>query len=144
MELKCGKNLGKCEGAKKIMKKLSKIIAVACTMALILGAALSAAQKPANVAGKWEMTSEGRQGPVTSTMTIEQNGDKIKGTIQGPQRQNPFEGTVKGNEISFTVKFETPRGEMTMEYSGKVEGDSMKGVRKTPRGETEWTAKRVK
>lgn len=126
------------------MKKLSKLAAVICAMALVLGTALSAAQKAANVAGKWEMTSEGRQGPTTATMTIEQNGDKIKGTLQGPRRENPLEGTVKGNDISFTVKIETPRGEMVMEYTGKVEGDTMKGVRKTPRGETEWTAKRVK
>lgn len=137
------------------MKRVSKVGAVALALVLILGVALSAAQtsssrapsqreNPAKVAGTWEMTSQGRQGAVTSTMTIEQTGDKIKGTIQGPQRENPFEGTVKGNEINFTVKFETPRGEMVMEYSGKIEGATMKGVRKTPRGETEWTAKRVK
>jgi hypothetical protein len=126
------------------MKNFSKVGSVALALVLILGGTLSAAQKPAKVAGTWEMTSQGRQGTTTSTMTIEQTGDKIKGTIQGPRGDNALEGTVKGNEVSFTVKLETPRGEMTMEYSGKVEGDTMKGVRKTPRGETEWTAKRVK
>lgn len=69
-------------------------------------------------------------------MTIEQNGDKIKGALKGPRAEAPLEGTVKGNKISFTVKRDTPRGEVTLEYTGTVDGDSMKGTfprRQAPR-----------
>ncbi len=79
---------------------------------------------------------EGRQGAFTQTMTIEQNGDKIKGALKGPRAEAPLEGTVKGNKISFTVKRDTPRGEVTLEYTGTVDGDSMKGTLSTPAGST--------
>jgi len=132
-------------------------------LALTFGVALSAAQKEeaAKVAGKWEMTSPGRQGNVTREMVIEQTGDKIKGTLKDQRGESPFEGTVKGNKISFTVKRQRPDGgEFTIEYTGTVEGDSIKGTiemgggpgggpggpGKGPGGggPREWTAKRMK
>jgi hypothetical protein len=76
-------------------------------------------------------------------MTIEQSGENVKGTLKGEAREVSFEGTVKGNHIRFTVKQETPRGETTVEYSGAVEDDIMKGTRKGPRGETPWWARRA-
>ena len=125
-------------------KRLVSLLVV--VVALVFGLASSAlAEEPANVAGKWEMTSEGRQGPMTQTLTIEQKGETIKGTIQSPRGETPFEGTVKGNKISFTVKRTRPDGvEMVIEYTGTVEGDSMKGTSKVGEFTREWTAKRQK
>ena len=62
----------------------------------------------------------------------------------GQRGEVTFEGTVKGNKINFTVKGQTPRGEVVIEYSGTADGDTMKGTRQGPRGSTEWTAKRAK
>ena len=125
-------------------KRLVSLLVV--VVALVFGLASSAlAEEPAKVAGKWEMTSEGRQGPMTQTLTIEQKGETIKGTIQSPRGETPFEGTVKGNKISFTVKRTRPDGvEMVIEYTGTVEGDSMKGTSKVGEFTREWTAKRQK
>jgi hypothetical protein len=123
--------------------KLGRTGAVALLAALLFSAA-SSAQKPAEVGGKWELNAQGPQGPATSTMTLTQDGEKIKGAIQRARGEIRLEGTVKGKQISFTVKAQSPQGEVVVEYTGTVEGDSMKGVRKGPRGETEWTAKRMK
>jgi hypothetical protein len=122
--------------------KAATICAVVCALALTL-AATSYAQGT-KVAGKWELTSEGRQGPMTRNMTIEQEGEKIKGVISGQRGDQEFTGTLKGKDISFTVKFQTPNGERTVEYKGTVDGDSMKGTVETPGGSREWTAKRAK
>jgi len=135
------------------MSKWVRITGVACVLALAFVPAAAAQEKTANVAGKWEMTSEGRQGPVTSTLTFEQTGEKIKGTIVGQRGETPFEGTIKGNKLSFTVKrsITGPDGqtrEFVQEYAGTVEGDAIKGtVTFTMQGNPvtrEWTAKRQK
>jgi hypothetical protein len=117
----------------------------ACALVLSLGLVQAvAAPKAANVAGTWDLSMQGRRGTMTQTLKIEQDGDKIKGTIEGPRGSSNFDGTVKGNEIRFAVKRETQRGEFEMDYSGKVDGDTMKGSAQMRRFEIDWTAKRRK
>ena len=105
-----------------------------------------AADEPAKVAGAWEVKSESRSDPMTQTMTITQDGGSIKGTLTGRRGEAPLEGTVTGNKLSFTVKRETQSGDtLVMEYTGTVEGDSIKGKVHSERfGDREFTAKRTK
>jgi hypothetical protein len=81
---------------------------------------------------------------MTQTLTIQQDAGKIKGTLTGRRGETPFEGTVTGSKISFTIKRETPNGTFTVEYTATVDGDSMKGTAHSERGDREWTAKRTK
>jgi hypothetical protein len=80
---------------------------------------------------------------MTQTLTVQQDGATIKGTIEGRRGPAPFEGSVTGNKISFAVKRETPNGTFTMEYTGTVEGDAIKGNVHSERFDGEWTAKRT-
>src|ERR1051325_3187242 len=75
-----------------------------------------------------ERTSQGRQGPQTSTLTIDQTGNKFKGTLKNQRGETPIEGTVDGNKIAFTIERDTPNGKMTFNYTGTVDGDSIKGT----------------
>jgi hypothetical protein len=125
------------------MKRIMMAAVVLCALVLV-ASQTALAQKPANFAGEWELTMEGRQGPVTQTLKLEQNGDKVKGTLSSPRGETPVEGTVKGNQISFTVKRETPRGEMVVEYTGTLEGDTIKGTMGGGQFSREWTAKKKK
>ncbi len=130
------------------MKNVVRVLALACALALVFGVVVRAADAPAKVAGKWEITWEGRNGTQTSTVTFEQDGEKLKGTVtsqfQGQTRESPLEGSVKGKEISFTVKRQTPRGELTQEFKGTVDGDTMKGTFSMGERTVDWTAKRAK
>ena len=127
------------------MKRTSFLLALllGCGL-LMLGGTIVAADTPANVAGTWTMTSEGRNGPMTSTLTIQQDAATIKGTLTGPRGDAPFEGTVAGNKISFTIKRDTPNGTFTMEYSATVDGDAMTGTIHSVRFDRKFTAKRGK
>lgn len=117
----------------------------ACALLLSLGMMKAiAAPKAANVAGTWELSMQGRRGTVTETLTIEQDGDKIKGTLEGRRGSSNFEGTVKGNNVRFAVKRETRRGDFEMDYNGKVDGDTMKGTAQVRNFDIDWTAKRRK
>ncbi len=99
-----------------------------------------------NVAGDWEMTSQGRQGPRTSTLNIQQDGEKITVTMPGMRGGGEIkaEGTIKGNELQWTITRPGRGGEeFTITYKATVEGDTMKGtVQMGDFGSREWTAKK--
>ena len=128
------------------MKRTALFLGLAFAMGVFVvhaGKAL-ADDQTVSVAGTWEMTSEGRNGTMTQTLTIQQEGATIKGTIKGPRGEAPLEGSVAGTKVSFTVKRETPNGTFTIEYSGTVDGDAMKGKAHSERFDRDFTAKRTK
>lgn len=122
----------------------SLLFAVGCGLLLMCAGQVLTADEPAKVGGTWEMTSEGRRGTMTQTLTIQQDGSTIKGTLKGERGEAQFEGgSVTGNKISFTVKRETPNGTFTIEYTGTVTGDSIEGTSHSERFDGKWTAKRT-
>lgn len=127
------------------MKRITCFLtfALACGFLLACGVA-AAADEPAKVAGTWEVSSQGRNGPMTQTLTIQQDGGKITGTLTSPRGEAKFEGTVTGNKVAFTIKRETDNGTFVIEYSGTIDGDAMKGTAHSERFDREWTAKRTK
>lgn len=125
------------------MKRSQMVLGLLLVMMLALSL-VAVAEDAAKVGGTWEMTSQGRQGPMTSTLTIDQSGNKFKGTLKGQRGETPIEGTVDGNKISFTVERDTPNGKFTLNYTGTVDGDSIKGTVKMGENEREWTAKKQK
>jgi hypothetical protein len=121
-------------------------MAAICAFALAFSM-VAAAQKPVNIAGKWETSAPGRDGQtMTSTITFEQDGEKLKGTIEGGRGPAAdLEGSVKGNKVSFKVTRQRPDGQtITVEYNATVEGDTMKGTRGFGERTQEFTATRKK
>ncbi len=98
----------------------------------------------ANVAGDWEMTSQTPRGEMTRALHFDQEGEKIKVTMEGRGGEEiTGEGTVQGNTIEWTMTMSTPGGEFSMTYKGTVEGDTMTGtVEMGDRGSRDWTAKK--
>jgi D-glucosaminate-6-phosphate ammonia-lyase len=120
-----------------------------CLFATIFAATVSvvvaqdAATEPANVSGNWTVSIQGERGARTQKMSIEQDGKNLAGSIQDDRGKEELQGSIEGNKIRFTVSMSTPRGTMTLEYNGKVNGDSMSGTIKNPLGNSaSWSAKR--
>jgi len=90
-------------------------------------AAQNAPAKPVNVAGVWEMTTQSPQGDMAADATFVQDGDKIKFTSTVMGMEIAGEGTVKGQELEWTVVVSTPQGDFTVTYKAKVEGETMTG-----------------
>lgn len=120
-----------------------RALLVACGLLLVWGGSLPAAEEPAKVAGTWDMTIQGRQRSFQVTLTLLQDGSTIKGSTKGERGESPLEGTVTGNRLNFTVKRDTPNGPFTIEYTGTLEGDSLKGTFHSERFDGEWSAKRA-
>ncbi|HEV2494244.1 MAG TPA: hypothetical protein VG204_14355 [Terriglobia bacterium] len=117
-------------------------LVLAC-VGLVVGAGrATAADEPAKVDGAWELSFEGPRGTMTQTLTIQQDGASIKGTLTGRRGESNLEGSVTGNKISFTVKRDTPNGTFTIDYTGTVDGGSMTGTAHSERFDGKWTAKR--
>lgn len=106
--------------------------------------AISLSAQDVNVTGDWELSMETQRGPMTQEMHFEQDGEKLTVTMTTRRGDEiTGEGTIKGNEIEWTITRSTPRGEFMMTYKGTVEGDTMSGeVQMGDRGSMEWTAKK--
>jgi hypothetical protein len=123
------------------MKRNILLVAVVLGTMLAISSAAFAADA-AKVGGTWEMTMQGRQGPITNTLTIDQTDNTFKGTLKTMRGETPVEGKVDGNKISFSIERDTPNGKFTQDFSGTVDGDSIKGTVKMGEREMDWTAKK--
>ncbi|HEY6465739.1 MAG TPA: hypothetical protein VIY69_07095 [Candidatus Acidoferrales bacterium] len=122
------------------MKRNIALLAVLCfAIAGIVGVA---AAQDAQVAGAWTLSSPGRGGNMqNSALTLKQDGQKLTGTLAGARGGDaPLTGTITGNNITFSVTRTTQNGEMTIQYTGTVSGDSMKGSLTMGQNSRDWTA----
>ena len=97
-----------------------------------------------NITGEWSVAVETSAGSGSPTFTFKQEGEKLSGMYKGQFGESPLTGTVKGADISFTIKINAQGQDLTIVYSGKIESkDSMKGkVALGELGEGTWTGKR--
>jgi hypothetical protein len=106
--------------------------------------AVYAQAQAANVSGDWELIAKSPRGERTWKVNFVQDGEKLAVTMVGPQgNETKGEGTIKENEIQWSITRTSERGEFTITYKGKVEGDTMSGQADMGgRGTMEWTAKK--
>jgi hypothetical protein len=116
------------------MKRIRKHIISAITIiiaAIVFAAVLTVSAKSRSVvwdvSGNWKLTIETPNGPGSPSLVLKQEGEKLTGTYKGRFGESPLEGMVKDKEIKFTVKVNAQGQELLIEYSGTVEGDTMKG-----------------
>lgn len=106
---------------------------------LVVAVAAAAADAPANVAGTWNVDVSGGAGKTTQTIVLKQDGGTITGTFKGPRQSGTIDGTVDGKNIKFHVTARIP-----LDYTGTVDGDSMKGTMSGRGQQGDWTATRSK
>ena len=124
--------------------KRTPILAMGIVVMLLVMGAVVGAQQAANVAGTWELTQPGRNGTNTSTLTIQQKGSDLTGTMKGAQGDPmPLVGTVLGNNITFTVTRQGRNGEVMVEYKGTLEAGALKGMVAMGQNSVEWSARKV-
>ena len=110
---------------------------------LVIGAALCLpfGAAAADIDGKWKAEFTSPDGTArTNTFTLKADGTKLTGTIAGTQDETPIQnGTIKGDEISFTA--ERPFGKFS--YKGKISGNEIKMKVEFNENTFEITAKRI-
>ena len=154
---------------------LTSIIVAAAVLALGT-TGVRAADKKADANGTWTWTQTGGRGgqgggnanatPRKSTLKLKADGEKLTGTLTQPgfARRGQdgdaaapapvdtaiSDGKIKGDEISFSVTREVGGNSRTAKYTGKIDGDTIKGKIEAPGRQggdpisRDWEAKREK
>jgi hypothetical protein len=107
---------------------------------LVLGAAV------VDISGVWEMTLQTPQGDRTMDATVTQEKEIIKVAMTGPQGiEMKGEGTIKENDVEWTMVVSAQMGEFVLAFKGKVDGETMSGeVQMGDFGAAPWSAKKKK
>lgn len=105
-------------------------------------AALAGIAAAADVAGKWTGQVPTRGEMATATFVFKVEGDKLTGTMTGPQGEVALqEGKVMGDKISFSAA----GGNAKILFEGTAAGDELKMTRTREGGQSrEFTLKRAK
>jgi hypothetical protein len=100
-------------------KKLLFVVAILCALTLAIYAA--------DVSGKWTWEQQGRNGSMTSTLTLKQDGSNLTGSLDGGRGAVDIkDGKVDGNNVTFSITRSFGGNEMTTKYTGTLDGDSLK------------------
>jgi len=129
----------------KTKETAMKRIIVTTVLLLVAISNVLALQSP-NITGTWDFTVETAAGSGTPTFTFKQEGEKLTGSYKGQLGEAQLTGTVKGSDVKFSFKLSAQGQDLTITYTGKIEGaDNMKGTAAYGElGEGTWTAKRKK
>ena len=113
------------------------------TAILALGLILSApAYAQSSVAGAWELSINGPEGPITATATLKQDGENVTGSIETPQGVAEMKGTFKGKALNMSFSIAGPNGNLDIKVTSEVDGASMKGIIDFGMGMADFTAKK--
>ncbi len=81
-----------------------------------------------NIAGTWNITADTPDSKMQFKAVIKINGVELGGTLDTPLGPAVITGgSVKGNDVSFKVKGDTNGRTVVAEFTGKLDGDAMKG-----------------
>ena len=132
----------------------SAVRVLVCMTLVMAGVSAVAApdDKKADATGTWKWTMQGSQGGQGRevSLKLKQDGDKLTGTMGGGQNEVEIkDGKIdKDGTLSFSVTRKRQDMEFTTKYSGKLDGDTIKGKQESERNgqaqSRDWEAKRAK
>ena len=114
-------------------------IAVAAALALALG---TAALAQTNVAGAWDLSINGPEGPIAASCALKQDGEKVTGTLESPQGTVNVAGEMKGKTLTMAFQVQTPQGPLDIKVTGEVDGSNIKGMIDFGMGQADFTGKK--
>src|SRR5690242_1518770 len=132
------------------MRYRANILKVCVTTAIALVCLAAQSQAASNPDGtwKWSFTTQNGQ-QIDLTLILKHEGEKLTGSLMtGFGDVEIKDGTFKNDEVNFKTVFERDGNSFTTKYSGKVDGDTIKGQSERERNgqvnKRDWEAKREK
>ena len=94
---------------------------------LTMSAVLAASAFAADVTGKWVGKMETPNGSRDVVFNLKQDGEKLTGSTTGRNGETPIaDGSVKGDNVAFSVTRKFQDQEVKTDYKGSVAGASLK------------------
>lgn len=81
----------------------------------------------ANLSGKWEVNMSFFSSTSTHKWLLEQDGNWLNGTHMSDFADQDLYGTIEGNTVKMRSNFRKPGDSVTFMFTGKMEGNEMKG-----------------
>ena len=110
------------------MKRLTALVAALALAVVPVFAQNAPKDKAIDVTGTWDSTVESPQGAMTSVATYKQQGETLTGTHVGQIGEVALKGTVKGNQVVYTIAIDMQGQQLTITYTGKIDGDAIAGT----------------
>jgi len=121
------------------------MVRVFLTLLAALVLAAPAHAQSSDASGKWDVTFTSPQGSHPAVLTLKKEGEKLGGTLSGPQGDLPIGGTQKDAVVSLSFSAQGDGGALVIAMSGTQDGDTMRGtVDYGGRAQGEWSASRAK
>jgi hypothetical protein len=113
-------------------------------LALFIGALLLASSAYAQDAtGTWDLNLTTPNGPMTVALTLKKDGEKLSGSIAGPQGEVAVQGTQKDKAVVVNFSVQTPNGPFAIVMNGNQDGEAIAGmIDFNGQGQAEWNGKR--
>lgn len=109
------------------MRTISSIVLILVAV-LALPVRAVPQDKPADVAGTWDIMLDIGGNTATPSVTFKQDGETLTGTYHSQMLgEQKITGTIKGNDISFGFTASFDGNAVKVTYSGTVEKTTMKG-----------------
>ena len=93
----------------------------------VLCAVFAAAAFAADISGNWTGTSQMGDNPFTLTYVFKQDGEKLTGTVTGPQG-DPMplnDGKVVGDKVTFSIQVDMGGTPAKFSTKGVIKGDEI-------------------
>lgn len=128
---------------------MTRLVAAALVVALVVPVALVRAEEKPNPTGTWKWSVEAGGQTREFTLKLKLDGDKLTGAMVRNNQETAIEDAkFKDGEVSFKVTRDRNGMKIVTTYKGKVSGDAIKGKAETDRGgqtqSRDWEAKRSK
>ena len=100
-----------------IITAMPNILVAGCRIAL----AGSAPAQNVDMSGTWDVTFNTQNGPMAASMTIKKEGEKLAGTMTGPQGDVAMEGHAEATRaVAVNLSVQTPNGQFAIAMSGTL------------------------
>lgn len=109
---------------------MRRSIIISGIMLLVLLLAMSVFAQQDKLAGTWEGKMKTMQGEQPTTVTFKKEGDTYTGKMPGfrPGTENQLKDIkIDGNKVTAKSEVENPQGNITINYTFKLEGENMTG-----------------
>ena len=81
-----------------------------------------------SVDGSYKVELQTTLGPQPISLILKTDGAFLSGSMDGHFGEQSFSGgTVNGNEVAWSVKLQSPMGEMQLDVTGSVNADTIEG-----------------
>jgi hypothetical protein len=123
-------------------KRIEEAPAAAAASSAVAPSAPAAAAT--GISGRWDVTVKTQIGDIPVSADLVETSGKISGSLVGPAGPVDVSGTFDGNAIKLSFVAKTPQGDIPIEMSGELDGDTIVNGKAEfgGMGQGEWTARR--